>query len=128
MKYIAILVFLYLATASAEGGADELLDFDRRTVRLRVGQPLVMHCLGKSITVNVKEKMENGSHRLVDLDNDEGCWTEWMPNSADRVEGNFLVQVEQLPLRNFKTPVVGDLIIWVPAHQDDSVFILSREL
>ena len=72
--------------------------------------------------------MENGSHRLVDLDNDEGCWTEWMPNSADRVEGNFLVQVEQLPLRNFKTPVVGDLIIWVPADQDDSVFILSREL
>ena len=122
MKYIAILVcFCYLATASAEGGDDELSYIDKTTIILKDNQPLVVHCPDKSIKVNANKMTVNGPI-LVTLENDRDC-RKWIPNSADRINGDVVADKHPLPLVDFQTPVIGYLILVV---ENDNIFIISN--
>ena len=119
MKFIAAILFFCLATASAEGGAEKLSH--TRSFLLPRGGTLRLNCpVGKSIVVNVNKKKVNDLLD-VELGNIDGC-TEWMPEHADRVD--YVVEKHLLPLNDFKTPVVEDVIIVVPEDHNDHVFII----
>ena len=121
MKYIATLFFfIFLAPVSVKGDADDLWN-----ICLPAGGPLVIHCPlpGNSLTVNMGANEANGC-RPMKLENHEGC-SYWMPNSADRVD-DFVFERVPLPLVDYQTRVVRDLIIMVPADQSEEVFLLSR--
>merc|ERR1712180_83182 len=123
MKYLAILFFYYLATASVK--ADELLNIAENTIDLPEGQALLVNCPGKSIDVMITGA-EAGKW-AVELQNSEHCSkTTSKPNSIDRMDGK-MITYDAVPLpTKFTTPVIGDLIVMVPANQSKFAIVITR--
>ena len=113
---VFILLCIYLATASA----DELLN-------IAEGEALLVNCPGKSIDVMITGA-EAGKW-AVELQNSEHCSTTMSkPNSIDRMKGmKSKVKYDAVPLpTEFTTPVIGDLIVMVPANQSKFAIVITR--
>merc|ERR1712180_459807 len=124
MKYLAILFFYYLATASVK--ADELLNIAENTIDLPEGQALLVKCPGMSIDVMITGA-EAGKW-AVELQNSEHCSkTMSKPNSIDRMDGKITYDAVALPTE-FTTPVIGDLIVMVPANQSKFAIVITRSI
>ena len=110
---VFILLCIYLATASA----DELLN-------IAEGEALLVNCPGKSIDVMITGA-EAGKW-AVELQNSEHCSkTRSKPNSIDRMDGKITYDAVPLPTE-FTTPVIGDLIVMVPANQSKFAIVITR--
>ena len=108
---VFILLCIYLATASAA----ELLNIAENNIDLPEGQALLVKCPGKSIDVMITGAEEG--KWAVELQNFEYCSkTTSKPNSIDRMDGKITYDAVPLPTE-FTTPVIGDLIVMVPANQ-----------
>ena len=116
---VFILLCIYLATASA----DELLNIAGNNIDLPEGQALLVKCPGKSIDVMITGA-EAGKW-AVELQNSEHCSTTMSkPNSIDRMDG---ITYDAVPLpTKFTTPVIGDLIVMVPANQSKFAIVITR--
>lgn len=127
MKFMAIVLFFYLATASAEGGVEKMSHTEGHTLSFiwHRGGSVRLNCpAGKSIEVNVNKV--NDDVWLVKLGNVYECRRKWMPEHTDRED--YVVEKHLLPLHDYKTPVVDDVIIVVPENQNDYVFIIYSKL
>ena len=114
---VFILLCIYLATASA----DELLNIPLHNE----GQALLVRCPGKSIDVKITGA-KAGQLPVVELQNSDDCLTKLLtPNTLDRSEGKATFRALELPTE-FKTPVIGDLIVMVPANQSKFAIVITR--
>ena len=77
-----------------------------------------------AIKVNVNKMKVNGP-TFVKLENHEGC-RKWMPKIADRVDTGLDATKHSLPLVEFQTPVVKELVLMVPENQNHYVFLITR--
>ena len=110
---VFILLCIYLATASAA----ELLN-------IAGGEALLVKCPGKSIDVMITGAEEG--KWAVELQNFEYCSkTTSKPNSIDRMDGKITYDAVPLPTE-FTTPVIGDLIVMVPANQSKFAIVITR--
>ena len=117
---VFILLCIYLATASA----DELLNIAGNNIDLPEGEALLVKCQGKSIDVMITGA-EPGKW-AVELQNSERCSkTTSKPNSIDRMEGKITYDAVPLPTE-LTTPVIGDLIVMVPANQSKFAIVITR--
>ena len=118
---VFILLCIYLATASA----DELLNIAGNNIEyLPEGEALLVKCPGKSIDVMITGA-EAGKW-AVELQNSEHCSTTMSkPNSIDRMDGKITYDAVPLPTA-FTTPVIGDLIVMVPANQSKFAIVITR--
>ena len=117
---VFILLCIYLATASAA----ELLNIAENNIDLPEGQALLVKCPGKSIDVMITGA-EAGKW-AVELKNSEHCSTTMSkPNSIDRMDGKITYDAVPLP-NEFTTPVIGDLIVMVPANQSKFAIVITR--
>ena len=117
---VFILLCIYLATASAA----ELLNIAGNNIDLPEGQALLVKCPGKSIDVKITGA-EAGKW-AVELQNSEHCSTTMSkPNSIDRMDGKITADAVPLPAE-FTTPVIGDLIVMVPANQSKFAIVITR--
>ena len=117
---VFILLCIYLATASAA----ELLNIAGNNIDLPEGQALLVQCPGKSIDVMITGA-EAGKW-AVELQNSEHCSkTMSKPNSIDRMDGKITYDAVPLPTE-FTTPVIGDLIVMVPANQSKFAIVITR--
>ena len=120
---VFILLCIYLATASAA----ELLNIAGNNFDLPEGQAFLVKCPGKSIDVMITGA-EAGKW-AVELQNSEHCSTTMSkPNSIDRMNGmKGKVKYDVVPLpTEFTTPVIGDLIVMVPANQSKFAIVITR--
>ena len=118
---VFILLCIYLATASAA----ELLNIAENNIDLPEGQALLVKCPGKSIDVMITGA-EAGKW-AVELQNSEHCSkTRSKPNSIDRMDGKITYDAVPLPTGKFSTPVIGDLIVMVPANQSKFAIVITR--
>ena len=117
---VFILLCIYLATASAA----ELLNIAGNNFDLPEGQAFLVKCPGKSIDVKITGA-EAGKW-AVELQNSEHCSkTRSKPNSIDRMDGKITYDAVPLPTE-FTTPVIGDLIVMVPANQSKFAIVITR--
>ena len=118
---VFILLCIYLATASAA----ELLNIAENNIDLPEGQALLVKCPGKSIDVMITGA-EAGKW-AVELQNSEHCSTTMSkPNSIDRMSGKVTYDAVPLPINKFTTPVIGDLIVMVPANQSKFAIVITH--
>ena len=120
---VFILLCIYLATASA----DELFNIPVHKIGLPEGegQALLVRCPGKSIVVKITGA-KAGQLPAVELQNSDDCLTKLLtPNTLDRSEGKATFRALELPTE-FKTPVIGDLIVMVPANQSKFAIVITR--
>ena len=118
---VFILLCIYLATASA----DELLNIPGHKIGLPEGQALLVSCPGKSIDVMIT-RPKAGELAEVKLENSDDCLIKLSPpNTLDRSEGEITYRAFELPTE-FKTPVIGDLIVMVPANQSKFAIVITR--
>jgi hypothetical protein len=118
---VFILLCIYLATASA----DELLNIPVHKIGLPEGQALLVRCPGKSIDVKITGA-KAGQLPVVELQNWDDCRTKLLtPNTLDRSEGKTTYRALELP-SEFKTPVIGDLIVMVPPNQSKFAIVITR--
>ena len=118
---VFILLCIYLATASAA----ELLNIAGNNIDLPEGQALLVKCPGKSIDVMITGA-EAGKW-AVELQNSEHCSiTMSKPNSIDRIDSKVTYDAVPLPTTKFTTPVIGDLIVMVPANQSKFAIVITR--
>ena len=118
---VFILLCIYLATASA----DELLNIPGHKIGLPEGQALLVSCPGKSIDVKITGA-KAGKFAVVELQNSDDCLKKLStPNTLDRLEGEITYKALELPTE-FKTPVIGDLIVMVPANQSKFAIVITR--
>ena len=110
---VLILFCIIAATASAD-----------ESIHLSEGQPLLVRCPGKSIGVMITGKGAGSWN--VELQDSEGCSTSSKPesNSIDRME-DIDFKAVSLP-SSFKTQVIGDLIIMVPANQSKFAVVITK--
>ena len=117
---VFILLCIYLATASAA----ELLNTAGNNIDLHEGEALLVNCPGKSIDVMITGA-EAGKWG-VELQNSEYCsTTRSNPNSIDRMDGKITFDAVPIPTE-FTTPVIGDLIVMVPANQSKFAIVITR--
>ena len=119
---VFILLCIYLATASAA----ELLNIAGNNIEyLPEGEALLVKCPGKSIDVMITGA-EAGKW-AVELQNSEHCsTTRSKPNSIDRMDGK-MITYDAVPIpTKFTTPVIGDLIVMVPANQSKFAIVITR--
>ena len=110
---VLILFCIIAATASADGSID-----------LSEGELLLVSCPGKSIGVMITGK-EAGSWN-VELQDSKGCSTSLESYSIERMGGIvYTAEAKSLP-SSFKTPVIGDLIIMVPANQTRFAVVVTK--
>jgi len=89
------------------------------------GGPLLIHCPNPGNSLGVSMSIKANDCWWMTLENHEGC-NYYMPESApDRVD-NFIFERVPLPLIDYQTRVVRDLIIMVPKGQNEEVFLLSK--
>ena len=120
---VFILLCIYLATASA----DELFNIPVHKIGLPEGegQALLVRCPGKSIVVKITGA-KAGQLPAVELQNSDDCLTKLLtPNTLDRSEGKTTYRALELPTE-FKTPVIGDLIVMVPPNQSKFTIVITR--
>ena len=118
---VFILLCIYLATASA----DELLNISGHNIGLPEGQALLVSCPGKSIDVMIT-RPKAGELAEVKLEKSDECLIKLSPlNTLDRSEGKITYRALELPTE-FKTPVIGDLIVMVPANQSKFAIVITR--
>jgi hypothetical protein len=120
---VFILLCIYLATASA----DELFNIPVHKIGLPEGegQALLVRCPGKSIVVKITGA-KAGQLPAVELQNSDDCLTKLLtPNTLDRSEGKTTYRALELPTE-FKTPVIGDLIVMVPPNQSKFAIVITR--
>ena len=110
---VLILLFIVAATASAD-----------ESIHLSEGEPLLVRCPGKSIGVMITGKGAGSWN--VELQDSEGCSTSSKPesNSIDRME-DIDFKAVSLP-SSFKTQVIGEMIIMVPANQSKFAVIITK--
>ena len=111
-------VVLLLSIIAAIASADE-------SIRLSGGEPLLVTCQGKSIEFTIPGHTESWNLELHDA---EGCITTQasLSNSIDRLD-NIVFEAVPLPLLSpFKTQVIGDLIIMVPANQSKFAVVITK--
>ena len=118
---VFILLCIYLATASA----DELLNIPGHKIGLPEGQALLVRCPGKSIDVKITGA-KAGQLPVVELQNSDDCLTKLLtPNTLDRSEGKTTYRALELP-SEFKTLVIGDLIVMVSPNQSKFAIVITR--
>ena len=110
---VLILFCIIAATASAD-----------ESIHLSEGQPLLVRCPGKSIGVMITGKGAGSWN--VELQDSEGCSTSSKPesNSIDRME-DIDFKAVSLP-SSFKTQVIGEMIIMVPANQSNFAVVITK--
>ena len=110
---VLILFCIIAATASAD-----------ESIHLSEGQPLLVRCPGKSIGVMITGKGAGSWN--VELQDSEGCSTSSKPesNSIDRME-DIDFKAVSLP-SSFKTQVIGEMIIMVPANQSKFAVVITK--
>ena len=108
---VLILFCIIAATASAD-----------ESINLSEGEPLLVSCPGKSIGVMITGK-EAGSWN-VELQDSNGCSTSSESYSIERMDG-IVYKAVSLP-SSFKTQVIGDLIIMVPANQSRFAVVITK--
>ena len=110
---VLILFFIVAATASAD-----------ESIHLSEGEPLLVRCPGKSIGVMITGKGAGSWN--VELQDSEGCSTSSKPesNSIDRME-DIDFKAVSLP-SSFKTQVIGEMIIMVPANQSKFAVVITK--
>lgn len=110
---VYILFFIIAATASAD-----------ESIHLSEGEPLLVRCPGKSIGVMITGKGAGSWN--VELQDSEGCSTSSKPesNSIDRME-DIDFKAVSLP-SSFKTQVIGEMIIMVPANQSKFAVVITK--
>ena len=110
---VLILFFIMAATASAD-----------ESIHLSEGEPLLVRCPGKSIGVMITGKGAGSWN--VELQDSEGCSTSSKPesNSIDRME-DIDFKAVSLP-SSFKTQVIGEMIIMVPANQSKFAVVITK--
>ena len=110
---VYILFFIIAATASAD-----------ESFHLVEGEPLLVRCPGKSIGVMITGKGAGSWN--VELQDSEGCSTSSKPesNSIDRMEGIYY-KAFSLPT-SFRTQVIGELIIIIPANQSKFAVVITK--
>ena len=92
------------------------------SIHLSEGEPLLVSCPGKSIGVMITDK-EAGIWN-VELQDSKGCSTSSESYSIERMGGTVYKAVS-LP-SSFKTQVIGDLIIMVPANQTRFAVVITK--
>ena len=110
---VLILFCIIAATASAD-----------ENFHLYEGEPLLVRCPGKSIGVTITGKGAGSWN--VELQDSEDCSTSSKPesNSIDRTEG---IDYEAFSLpTSFRTQVIGELIIIIPANQSKFAVIITK--
>ena len=110
---VLILFCIIAATASAD-----------ESINLSEGKPLLVSCPGKSIGVMITGK--GAGNWNVELQDAKECSTSSKPesNSIDRMDN---IDYEAIPLGTlFKTQVIGDLIIVVPANQSKFAVVITK--
>ena len=110
---VLILFCIIAATASAD-----------ESIHLSDGEPLLVRCPGKSIGVMITGKGAGSWN--VELQDSEGCSTSSKPesNSIDRME-DIDFKAVSLP-SSFKTQVIGEMIIMVPANQSKFAVVITK--
>ena len=110
---VLILFCIIAATASAD-----------ENIHLYEGEPLLVRCPGKSIGVMITGKGAGSWN--VELQDSEGCSTSSKPesNSIDRME-DIDFKAVSLP-SSFKTQVIGEMIIMVPANQSKFAVVITK--
>ena len=110
---VLILFLIVAATASAD-----------ESIHLSEGEPLLVRCPGKSIGVMITGKGAGSWN--VELQDSEGCSTSSKPesNSIDRME-DIDFKAVSLP-SSFKTQVIGEMIIMVPANQSKFAVVITK--
>ena len=110
---VLILFCIIAATASAD-----------ESIHLSDGEPLLVRCPGKSIGVMITGK--GAGNWNVELQDAKKCSTSSKPesNSIDRME-DIDFKAVSLP-SSFKTQVIGDLIIMVPANQSKFAIVITK--
>ena len=110
---VLILFYIIAATASAD-----------ESIHLSDGEPLLVRCPGKSIGVMITGKGAGSWN--VELQDSEGCSTSSKPesNSIDRME-DIDFKAVSLP-SSFKTQVIGEMIIMVPANQSKFAVVITK--
>ena len=110
---VLILFCIIAATASAD-----------ESIHLSEGEPLLVRCPGKSIGVMITGKGAGSWN--VELQDSEGCSTSSKPesNSIDRME-DIDFKAVSLP-SSFKTQVIGEMIIMVPANQSKFAVVITK--
>ena len=109
---VLILFCIIAATASAD-----------ESIHLSEGQPLLVRCLGKSIGVMITGKGAGSWN--VELQDSEDCFSSKPEsNSIDRME-DIDFKVVALP-SSFKTQVIGEMIIMVPANQSNFAVVITK--
>ena len=94
------------------------------SIHLSEGEPLLVRCPGKSIGVTITGKGAGSWN--VELQDSEDCSTSSKPesNSIDRTEG---IDYEAFSLpTSFRTQVIGELIIIIPANQSKFAVIITK--
>ena len=112
---VYILFFIIAATASAD-----------ESIHLSEGEPLLVRCPGKSIGFMITGKGAGSWN--VELQDSEDCSTTSKPesNSIDRMD-DIVFEAVPLPLlSSFKTQVIGDLMIMVPANQSKFAIVITK--
>ena len=110
---VLILFCIIAATASAD-----------ESIHLSDGEPLLVRCPGKSIGVMITGK--GAGNWNVELQDAKDCSTSSKPESSsiDRMDN---IDYEAIPLGTlFKTQVIGDLIIVVPANQSKFAVVITK--
>merc|ERR1712002_56270 len=93
------------------------------SIHLSEGQPLLVRCLGKSIGVMITGKGAGSWN--VELQDSEDCISSKPEsNSIDRME-DIDFKVVALP-SSFKTQVIGEMIIMVPANQSNFAVVITK--
>ena len=110
---VLILFCIIAATASAD-----------ESIHLSEGEPLLVRCPGKSIGVMITGKGAGSWN--VELQDSKGCSTSSKPesNSIDRME-DIDYKAVSLP-SSFKTQVIGEMIIMVPANQSKFAVVITK--
>ena len=109
---VLILFCIIAATASAD-----------ESIHLSEGQPLLVRCPGKSIGVMITGKGAGSWN--VELQDSEDCFSSKPEsNSIDRME-DIDFKVVALP-SSFKTQVIGEMIIMVPANQSNFAVVITK--
>ena len=94
------------------------------SIHLSEGEPLLVRCPGKSIGVMITGK--GAGNWNVELQDAKECSTSSKPESSsiDRMDN---IDYEAIPLGTlFKTQVIGDLIIVVPANQSKFAVVITK--
>ena len=110
---VLILFCIIAATASAD-----------ESIHLSDGEPLLVRCPGKSIGVMITGK--GAGNWNVELQDAKKCSTSSKPesNSIDRME-DIDFKAVSLP-SSFKTQVIGEMIIMVPANQSKFAVVITK--